>query len=49
MFIKGSENRFVSPHPHLYMAVKPLFRVKKCKRGFYILYTNIQNYYSDYR
>ena len=41
--------RFVCPLPFCVLAEKAEFSVKKCKRGFHIFYTDIQNSFSIYR
>ena len=41
-YTKRTVKRFVSPAPYCKWPQRPLFRVKKCKTTFHILYTNIQ-------
>ena len=42
-------NWFVCPLSLCVLAVRPYFRVKKCKHAFHIFYTDIQNSILKYR
>lgn len=48
-YTKRTVKRFVSPAPYCKWPQRPLFRVKKCKTTFHILYTNIQILFFEYR